>query len=473
MFLYLLIFHCVKAVSIPIADGDFESQPGYRLQNNTFFYVDNGPNDQSLAHWPLWDPHSRTHYWSAGILNPTGGTSYNDPVFGTSCPVHYQCLYLEAKHFGGGEFGVEQLLTSYTLQTDTTYILSAYIGDPMYNEYSSYSTDSQITRQVEGFPGYKLQLVTKSSSGVDTIILEDDNTATPGEGRWILASAQATITSTHPNSGEPLYVRLINKNAANSGKKMNMDDIQLTAQPTAELTLQPTRGTASKQPSSSPSRDPAHSLTFHPTSVPNTGNSVTRDPSKGPTFGTPAVTTLYPTLNPSVSTISHLSTENIASTEMDSVSDQSASSIQEFIANNTLMIGLSSALLVAIIVIICLMKRRLHQRQYTASIQNMAENKQRAGTNRDQDKARHLAQLAAESAQKVNSGEKAIMDQANRTQGEADDRDVFNVQMIKQGSIMMTQGHESDNDEVNQEEGGDIESDLWEDKKKTDGGTNM
>ena len=57
----------------------------------------------------------------------------------------------------------------------------------------------------------------------------------PGEGRFLTSTVTVAIGASHPFLGQPLGIRLVNRNSA-PGIEVNWDNVRLTAEPMPALT---------------------------------------------------------------------------------------------------------------------------------------------------------------------------------------------------------------------------------------------
>eukprot|EP01083_Nonionella_stella_P041727 113031_1 len=291
-----LSFLCIGALSTSIFIKNAGFEDDGPLPDNTYQY-----DSSILADWSDYDPNNIMALGNTGIQNPTGGTSFNDPIFGSDSPEGSICCYVEQdtnSNTGDGLFGIQQTL-SIAIQPDTTYTLSVYVGNTDDNCWSQFSTDGVDCYSSSGSPGYVVQLV----SGT-TVLAQDDDSLVIPDGEWRESIVTVNIYTGNTYIGQALTIRLMNKNL-DTGEVV-FDDVQLeavkhTSQPTESPTKLPT-----KPPTRSPSKSPLTSQT--PTNIPS--HQPTPAPSKAPT-GDPTLTpTLPPTLNPSKSpTMSPFSTE--------------------------------------------------------------------------------------------------------------------------------------------------------------------
>lgn len=167
-----------------------------------------------------------------GVLNPGVAADYApDPSFfpaGAPEGDNAVLLYMSGDA-GGDEFGVEQTLgpvleagIAYTLSVEVGNIASATALLPPYSGQGFYD--------LQGFPGYRLQLL---AGGV--VVAEDTASVSPGEGVFERAALVFVADSGHPQLGQALGVRVVNRNepdvAGVTGLEVDFDDVRLDASP--------------------------------------------------------------------------------------------------------------------------------------------------------------------------------------------------------------------------------------------------
>jgi len=206
----------LQAASVTIVNPGFEDTTGGAPFNEFTF----GP----FAGWNLYDPGSITsggsgpQYW-IGTLQPTGEFFPGAPE-GSRVAIAYNV----AAAGGGGEYGLQQTLT-HTLQANTTYTLSALIG----NIASGTAVNSQFFN-LDGFPGYRVDLLAGAT------LLGTTQTINPSiaEGTFELAQWQYTTGASDPELGQALTIRLVNLNVVDGSfpaadLEVDFDNITLTA----------------------------------------------------------------------------------------------------------------------------------------------------------------------------------------------------------------------------------------------------
>ncbi|MHC5114877.1 MAG: hypothetical protein ACYTGP_10675, partial [Planctomycetota bacterium] len=110
--------------------------------------------------------------------------------------------------------GMQQTLAA-TLQPDTTYTLSAWVGNPSgYDEYPV----------LAGFPGYRIEILAGG-----TVLARDENSLVIPEGSFDLSIVTYTTGTDDAQLGSPLTIRLVNLLNA-PGAEVDFDELILTAE---------------------------------------------------------------------------------------------------------------------------------------------------------------------------------------------------------------------------------------------------
>ncbi len=166
-----------------------------------------------------------------GVLNPGTLAADGGTNFPAGAPEGNNVALLFYNDFAGGpEFGIEQTLgatlalnTTYTLQVEVGNIASGISSEPTYAGFGFFNLD--------GFPGYRIEL----RAGT-TIIAQDLNSLSPGEGLFQTSTIQATIGAAHADVGAPLSIRLVNLNLQDVNDpavdlEVDFDNVRLDAAP--------------------------------------------------------------------------------------------------------------------------------------------------------------------------------------------------------------------------------------------------
>eukprot|EP01083_Nonionella_stella_P054765 144547_1 len=316
--LFVILLHPQNGADIFIENSGFEMDPiGF---NNSYTYGVKIP-----ANWDHYDPNGIMKQWSLGIIVYRGGVAYNDPIYRDGSPEGVQLFYLDTSSLSTHvEFGIEQTLATNVI-ADTMYTLSAWVGNPASNTFSENSKWKVEFFNETGFGGYHVQLVANGN-----VLAEDDNSLSIPEGTWKQSVITTTISSNDINIGQPLQIRLIDKNigADNDAPPytINFDDVQLKAtsqtaspsSPTNVPTLHPAlTKPITNNPSLNPSVSPTKPITNNPTLNPSVPPSVspTKPITNNPTPNPSVPASVSPTNTPELQMASTIST-SVASTSM-------------------------------------------------------------------------------------------------------------------------------------------------------------
>lgn len=187
--------------------------------NNHGFEQDVIPEEEVLdstitpAGWSTYDPTGvlDRDYSDVGVLDPDGTTLFASVPEGTNVALIF--LWPQSGADYNQPVGLQQTLAA-TLQPFTRYTLTVQVGN--------IATNGPAPFDLNGFPGYRIELLAGT-----TLLAQDNNTLTPGEGQFALSTVEYT-TDDLIESGN-LVIRLLNLNAPNSGIEVNYDDVQLVA----------------------------------------------------------------------------------------------------------------------------------------------------------------------------------------------------------------------------------------------------
>jgi len=223
----------LQAASVAIVNAGFEDISGESPVNEFTFGSFNG--------WSLYDPGNITSngdgptYW-IGTLQPTivasTGNTTTPQFFPGGAPEGSR-VGIAFNFFGsggGGEYGLQQTLT-HTLQANSTYTLSAQIGN-----IASGRDVAQNDYNLNGFPGYRVDLMAGST------VLATSQTIDPGaiaEGTFATAQWQYTTGGSDAELGQVLTIRLVNLNVIDSSDpladlEVDFDNITLDVVPVPE-----------------------------------------------------------------------------------------------------------------------------------------------------------------------------------------------------------------------------------------------
>lgn len=186
-----------RAAIISVANPGFESPA---IADGTF-------NTSAVP--PGWSAYGYVDVFAGrdlGVLNPATTVLYADPVpEGSNVGVVFLLTG------GPTESGLQQTLAD-TLQVGVTYTLSVHVGNIAPDGGSFDFT---------GFPGYRVDLMAGTQ-----LIATDNNTVSPGEGRFLQSTVTAVIGASHPAAGLPLGIRLVSLDGP-SGIEVNFDNVRL------------------------------------------------------------------------------------------------------------------------------------------------------------------------------------------------------------------------------------------------------
>ncbi|MBX7131720.1 MAG: hypothetical protein K1X67_03465 [Fimbriimonadaceae bacterium] len=209
----LVLAGIAVAQPIPVVNHSFEAN--FAAPNSFPVLVPTG--------WQLVDPNSIVDQTmdAVGVLNPTGSTFF--PA-GAPHGSNVALIFL-ADNMGQGPVGLRQILntnlrpvTRYTLRVEVGNIASGY-GAPPFNQFFN----------LDGFPGYRVEL---RAGGV--LLAQDDNSmfGLIPEGEFRTSKVTFTTGKTHPQLGQPLEIRLINRNEIDHpspGIEVDFDLVRLDA----------------------------------------------------------------------------------------------------------------------------------------------------------------------------------------------------------------------------------------------------
>jgi hapalindole H/12-epi-hapalindole U/12-epi-fischerindole U synthase len=195
------------AIAIAVENPGFEANA----------VADGQYNDKIIpTGWSKYDPNNiiGQNYNSLGVLNPTGTPLY--PA-GAAEGKNVALIFLWRMQTDGLPAGYSQQLAA-TLQPKTQYVLRVKVGN--------IAPEMGVAWDLTGFPGYRVELLAGN-----TVLAQDDNTLVPAEGTFLESEISFSSNAADPSLGQPLGIRLINLNKANSGIEVNFDDVRLDALP--------------------------------------------------------------------------------------------------------------------------------------------------------------------------------------------------------------------------------------------------
>jgi hapalindole H/12-epi-hapalindole U/12-epi-fischerindole U synthase len=193
------------AVDVPVLNFSFEN-PG--TAPNTF----TGGMNFGPANWQVYNTGNTDGDRYFGVWNPTGTTSYLDPIHGSNIGV----VFLQ-NTTNIAEAGLRQTL-GITLQPNTAYTLTVDVGN-----FAPQPGPFEFT----GFPGYRVDLLAGN-----TLLASDNNTLAPGEGRFLTTNVVFDAPANHAALGQSVVIRLVNLNGP--GTEVNFDNVRMDASPVPE-----------------------------------------------------------------------------------------------------------------------------------------------------------------------------------------------------------------------------------------------
>ena len=220
------------AAPVTVVNPGFEDISGENVVNEFTFGELNG--------WDLYDPNNVTDNGDGPTFYIGTLTPFQDPNEPPGVFVNFPGGAAEGQRLGIafnfdgsegiGEYGFFQELSA-TLQPHTTYTLDVEIG----NIDSGRAMSGQFF-PLEGFPGYRVELV---AGGLTGMMLEEDDNLLAGsipDGEWATSTITYTTGASHTHFGENLGILLVNLNQEdpnfpNSDVEVDFDDVRLDASP--------------------------------------------------------------------------------------------------------------------------------------------------------------------------------------------------------------------------------------------------
>jgi hypothetical protein len=206
------------AAPIPIVNHGFEAD--FTAPNTFRGVVPQG--------WSVFDPGGIVDgsLDAVGVLRPTNISFF--PA-GTTEGVNAALIFLDGDRWTT-PVGLFQNLPGNVLTANTRYTLRVDVG----NIASGFSVPPNAVQffDLDGFPGYQVQLL---AGGV--VIAQDNNSlaATIPEGEFRPSTVTLDVGATHPQLGQTLAIRLVNRNLVGTveepGIEVDFDDVRLDASP--------------------------------------------------------------------------------------------------------------------------------------------------------------------------------------------------------------------------------------------------
>ncbi|CAB5121934.1 hypothetical protein D3OALGB2SA_3041 [Olavius algarvensis associated proteobacterium Delta 3] len=215
----LVIANAAMAMPITMVNPGFENTAG---QTDFFEFTFGEP-----VGWSTYDPNNVVFGGSGitiGTLFPNGTDFFN-----TTAPEGDLVSILYGNNqFGLGEYGLTQTLSA-VLEANTRYDVTVEVGN-----IASGTAQNGAFFNLDGFPGYRVQFLAGGQ-----VVAEDDNSLAGiiPEGEFMTAGVSVTIGAIHPQLGQNIGIRLINRNEIPAGYtaqnspdlEVDFDNIQLSA----------------------------------------------------------------------------------------------------------------------------------------------------------------------------------------------------------------------------------------------------
>lgn len=202
----LISFSPASANSLTINNAGFE-EPDLSLEppvvGNEVFTFTTPPGWQLYDPANLIPPNGNLTTSFVGVWKPTSAFFTNEAPEGDNIGA-----ILLAQPPGSGIAGLSQTLSS-SLEANTVYTLRVEVGNP--------------GGFFAGFPGYRIELLAG-----DTVIAQDNNTLSLGEGDFATSIISFTTDANDSNLGQPLEIRLLNL-LNDSGLEVDFDNVRLEA----------------------------------------------------------------------------------------------------------------------------------------------------------------------------------------------------------------------------------------------------
>lgn len=212
----------VSAAPLTVVNAGFEDTTGQSVTNEFTFGTPAG--------WTFHDPNSILQPGGVGggffpgTLQPNGVDFFNGPApEGSKVGILFNSEGRDA-----GEYGFQQILTD-TVQANTRYELSVEVG----NIASGNVTNGDFFN-LDGFPGYRVDLFAIDQFMNETILIQDLDTLIIPEAEFALSIISIDIGAGHSAIGDSLGIRLVNLNetrgvAGPPDLEVDFDDVRLNA----------------------------------------------------------------------------------------------------------------------------------------------------------------------------------------------------------------------------------------------------
>lgn len=207
-----------SAAPLTVVNAGFEDTSGQSVFNEFTFGTPAG--------WTSYDPNGIVGGpgFFPGTLQPNGVDFFNAPA----PEGNRVAILFNSQGRDTGEYGFQQILTD-TVQANTRYELSVEVG----NIASGNATNGDFFN-LDGFPGYRIDLFSVDEFNVETILAQDLDSLIIPEAEFALSTITVDIGAGHTAIGDMLGIRLVNLNETRGvggppDLEVDFDDVRLTA----------------------------------------------------------------------------------------------------------------------------------------------------------------------------------------------------------------------------------------------------
>ena len=207
-----------SAAPLTVVNAGFEDTSGQTVFNEFTFGTPAG--------WTSYDPNGIVGGpgFFPGTLQPNGVDFFNAPA----PEGNRVAILFNSQGRDTGEYGFQQILTD-TVQANTRYELSVEVGN-----IASGDASNGDFFNLDGFPGYRVDLFAIDQFFNETILVQDIDTLIIQEAEFALSTISIDIGAGHTAIGDTLGIRLVNLNETRSvagppDLEVDFDDVRLTA----------------------------------------------------------------------------------------------------------------------------------------------------------------------------------------------------------------------------------------------------
>ena len=206
-----------SAALLTVVNAGFEDTSGQKVFNEFTFGTPAG--------WTSYDPNGIVGGpgFFPGTLQPNGVDFFNAPA----PEGNRVAILFNNQGRDTGEYGFQQILTD-TVQANTRYELSVEVG----NIASGDATNGDFFN-LDGFPGYRIDLFSVDQFNVETILAQDLDSLIIPEAEFALSTITVDIGAGHTAIGDMLGIRLVNLNepAVLPGRRTSRSISTMSASP--------------------------------------------------------------------------------------------------------------------------------------------------------------------------------------------------------------------------------------------------